>query len=277
MTTTPQIIRQLRDAEIPALGYGTYQLRGDSCYRMVRMALAAGYRHLDTARLYQNEVEIGQALADSPVPRDQIFLTTKVWYDDLSPEGVRRQCEGSLADLATPYVDLLLIHWPNEAFPLAKTLAEMVRLQEEGKVKHLGVSNFPAKLVYEANEHARIVCNQIEYHPFLRQTAVLQAAEDTDAVVTAYSPLVRGEVADDPVLREIAESHKKTPAQVTLRWLLQQERVCTIPKTANPQRLEENLAVFDFELSTEEMRRIDGLEKGRRLSDPDFAPRWDPS
>jgi len=257
--------------EIPKLGFGTWQLTGDACIEGVRDALELGYRHIDTARIYGNEAEVGQGIARSGVGRGSIFLTTKLWYRDLRAAEVRASVEASLRDLGVEQLDLLLIHWPNEDVALAETLAAMTELQEAGRVRHLGVSNFPPRLVRAALELAPIVCNQVEYHPFLGQPELLALAREHDLMLTAYSPLAHGEAHGDPVLRAIGEAHGKSAGQVALRWLLDQPHVGAVPKASSHEHRAANLAVFDFELSDDERGRIAGLERGLRTADPSWA------
>ncbi|WP_397547011.1 aldo/keto reductase [Rhodothermus marinus] len=266
--------KEIQGTPVPALGLGTWGLWGVVCERAVAQALALGYRHIDTARAYDNEAEIGRALRRSGVDRASVFLTTKVWWDQLAPEALRRSVETSLRLLQTDYVDLLLIHWPNPHVPLPRTLEAMLRLQAEGKVRHLGVSNFSPALLCEALRHAPIFCNQVEYHPYLRQEALLELARRHDLLLTAYCPLARGLVRRDPVLQEIGRRYGKTAAQVALRWLVQQDHVAAVPKAARLEHLRENLAIFDFSLTPDEMARIDRLARGLRLIDPPWAPDW---
>jgi 2,5-diketo-D-gluconate reductase B len=260
---------------IPKLGLGTSQITGSDCVEAVRDALEFGYDHVDTARAYGNEAQVGQGLHDSGRNRDEIFITTKLWYAELSAAGVHDQLERSLRDLRTEYVDLLLIHWPNRDVPLAQTLNAMVEAREAGRVRHLGVANFPSALLREALEHAPLLCDQVEYHPLLGQPHVLEVARERDLMVTAYSPLAQGEALRDPVIREIAQVHGRSPAQVVLRWLLDQPNVGAIPKASSREHRRSNLEVFDFELTDEERGRIAGLERGRRTIDPSWGPEWD--
>jgi len=260
--------------EVPKLGFGTWQLTGEDCEEGVRDALELGYRHIDTARMYGNEAEVGRGIAASGVERGSIFLTTKLWYTTLRAPDVRAQLEGSLRDLGVEHVDLLLIHWPNEEIPLAETLGAMTELQEEGRVSHLGVSNFPPRLLRDALELAPIACNQVEYHPFLGQSELLVLARERDLLLTAYSPLAHGEAHRDPVLREIGEAHGKSAGQVALRWLLDQPHVAAVPKASTHEHRAANLDVFDFELSDDERSRVAGLERGLRTADPSWAV-WD--
>ena len=268
---------RVQDSTVPALGFGTFRMKGDECTEAVRTAIAAGYRHLDTAEIYENEEAVARGLRDAGVPREEIFLTTKAWMEDLSPAGVQRSLEASLRRLDTDYVDLWLIHWPNPVFPLRDTLAAMSELVVKGRVRHLGVSNFPAAQFDEAAAMARIVCNQVEYHPYLSQRPVLAAARSRGAFVTAYAPVAMGRVRDDAVLQRIGERYGKSAAQVTLRWLVQQSNVAAIPKASNPEHVRENAGIFDFALTDDEMSTIHALARGERLIDPEFAPDWDPA
>lgn len=267
----------IQGVEIPKLGFGTWQLSGEACVTAVRDAIELGYRHVDTARAYGNEAQVGQGLHDSGRNRDEIFLTTKLWYTELTAVGVHDQIEQSLRDLRTEYVDLLLIHWHNRRVPLAETLGAMLEAREAGRVRHLGVSNFPTALMREALEHAPLLCDQVEYHPYLGQPQVLALARDRDLMVTAYSPLAQGDALRDPVIGEIAAAHGKTASQVVLRWLLDQPNVAAVPKAASHEHRAANLDVFDFELSDEERGRIAGLARGQRTIDPGWAPEWDQS
>jgi len=272
-----EITRQ--GASMPALGLGTWEMRGDGAVAAVRQAIDLGYRHIDTAQMYGNEAEVGTALAGCGVPRDALWLTTKVDNDNHAFEKVKSSVEESLNKLKTDYVDLLLIHWPmfGDA-PLVETLDAMAELHYAGKVRHLGVSNFSAELIAEAVDDLghQILCNQVEYHPYLSQNAVKAACAQRDVIVTAYCPIVRGLVNEDPVLQAIALIHDKTPTQVTLRWLLQQDGVAAIPKAASEKNARGNLDIFDFELTDDEMARIATLARGHRIVDPEgWRPVWD--
>jgi len=266
----------IQGIEIPKLGFGTWQLTGDDCVVAVRDALELGYDHIDTARAYGNEEQIAEALHDSGRNRGEVFLTTKLWYTKLSAIGVHDQIEQSLRDLRTDYVDLLLIHWPSDSVPLAgETLAAMCEAREAGYARHLGVSNFPSDLLREALDHAPLICNQVEYHPYLDQPELLALARERDLMLTAYSPLAQGEVLDDPVLREIGEAHGKSAGQIVLRWLLDQPQVAAVPKASSHEHRAANIEVFDFELSDSERGRIAGLEGEVRTTDPPGSPDWD--
>jgi 2,5-diketo-D-gluconate reductase B len=257
------------------MGFGTWRLAGRECEEGVADALAAGYRHLDTAAMYGNEEEVGRGLRASGVDRAELWLTTKVWPDDLAPDRVRASLEGSLRRLGADHVDLLLIHWPNPRVPLAATLGAMSALRDEGRTREIGVSNFTSSQFRKAIELAPVIVNQVEYHPFLRQDALLEVCEEHGVELTAYRPLARGEVASDPTIRAIAEAHGATPAQVALAWLVGQPPVSAVPKASTPERRRENLAALELELTDEERTRIDALRKDRRYVETQWAPDWD--
>lgn len=269
------IQREIQGTRVPALGFGTWQLEGDACRDGVEHALALGYRHIDTAQGYDNEEFVGRALAASGVPRDEIFLVTKVMPSNFRADDAIRSSKESLRKLGTDHVDLLLLHWPNPDVPVEETLGALRVLQDEGRVRHLGVSNFPPSLAAQADAAQRIFANQVEYHPFLHQRKLRAQAEELDLLLTAYSPIAKGAVLRDPVLQEIAAEHGKSAVQVTLRWLLQQDRVAAIPKAARAEHRAANLDVFDFELSPAEMTLIHDLEREERLVDPAGGPVWE--
>jgi 2,5-diketo-D-gluconate reductase B len=259
---------------VPALGFGTWQLEGNEAYEAVRAALEVGYRHIDTAQVYGNEEEIGRALADSEVAREDVFLTPQVWKDRAWPDEVASSTEESLKRLRTDHVDLLLLHWPSDDVPLEETLAAMTELAEKHRTRFIGVSNFPSQALDRAAGLAPIVTDQVEHHPYLAVDAVRGVADEHDLFVTAYSPLARGRVLDDPTLAEIGEVHGRSAPQIVLAWLLA-SGACAIPRSRSPERIAENFDVFDIELSADERQRIDALDEGLRLIDPPFAPAWD--
>jgi len=263
------IHRHLHGASVPALGLGTWELRGDACVRAVEHALRLGYRHLDTAQGYANEAEVGAGLRASGVPRAEVFLTTKVRPRHFAHDDLLRSTEASLAALGVDAVDLLLLHWPNPAVPLEETLAALHDARERGYARHVGVSNFPPSWLRRAVAAGPLLTHQVEYHPFLSQRVLLELAASFDHLLTAYSPVARGKVLDDPTLIAIGEGYGKTPAQVALRWLLQQPRVVAIPKAASPENQAANLDVFDFELGDAEMAAIHALDRGERVVDGD--------
>ncbi|MFA1610239.1 aldo/keto reductase [Halobellus rubicundus] len=245
---------------VPKVGLGTWQLTGETCYEAVSTALDLGYRHIDTAQLYENESEVGRAIADSDVDREDVFLTTKVAPGNARYDDVLESTEGSLDRLDTEYVDLLLLHWPNPLVSVGDTMAAMDRLVEEGAVENVGVSNFPRVLLDRARDaaDADVVTNQVQFHPYKPQRGMLGHCQEEGLFLTAYSPLARGEALDDPDVRRLAEAYDKTPAQVVLRWATQHRDVVVIPKSASEAHLEQNLALFDFKLTRSE---IDELTK----------------
>lgn len=254
--------------EIPSIGLGTWRLTGDACVDSVRTALDLGYRHLDTAQEYGNERQVGDALRASDVDREDVFVTTKLGSRNRTYDDVVRSVDESLAKLDTAYVDLLLIHWPNVTTPLRETLAAMNELVDEGKVRHLGVSNFGIDRLSRARELSEheVATDQVQYNPYWSQTELLDYCRIHGIVLTAYSPLAHGGVLDDPVLESIGDAHGKSAAQVALRWLVQQANVVTVPKATSRDHLEANLDVFDFELTDREMARIYRPSKPRALA-----------
>src|SRR3954452_17806351 len=253
MTTIDATMRalEIQGTTVPKLGFGTWQIEGPRCQEAVEDALAIGYRHVDTARAYDNEREVGRGLEAAGIPRRELWLTTKLWREEYAPNDLRRAAEDSLSNLQVNCVDLLLLHWPNPEHPLEETLGALVGLRDDGLIKHLGVSNFPAGLLGEALKVAPIFADQVEFHPFLRQDELLELSVEKDFTVTAYSPLARGKVPADPTLTEIGEAHGKTAGQVALRWLLDQPQVCAIPKGRSHERRVQSFDVFDCRLSDE--------------------------
>ncbi|WP_306058363.1 aldo/keto reductase [Natronococcus wangiae] len=245
-------------AEIPVLGFGTARMTGDECRRAVETALEVGYRHVDTAQLYDNEDAVGDALAEGDVPREDVFVVTKVDTGNLAHGDVLESTRASLERLGLDAVDLLLIHAPRDHAPLEETLGAMNELQAEGAVDHVGVSNFSVDRLERARELSEtpIVTNQVKYHPYHRQDDLLSYCVDEEIVLTAYSPLAEGAVVGDDRLEEIGDRYGKSAAQVALRWLLQQPSVAAIPKASSREHIGANADVFDFELSTDEMETV---------------------
>ena len=268
--------KTIQDTDVAEIGLGTYKLYGKECKNIVTKALDIGYRLIDTAQMYKNEAEIGDAIRTSYVDREDIFLTTKVWHTNLEHDDLLQTVEDSLEQLKTPFVDLLLIHWPNKQYSLQKTMEAMLVLRDQGKALNIGVSNFPPGLVKEVTEELQIpiFCNQVEFHPFINQLDLLEYSYEQEFLISAYSPLAQGKVMENELLQNIGENHNKTAGQVALRWLIEQENVVSIPKASSEKHLKENIDIFDFELSDEEFNDIDGLEKGLRLVNPSFAPDW---
>jgi diketogulonate reductase-like aldo/keto reductase len=266
-------------ASIPAIGFGTFRMPGTDVLRMVPTALKLGYRHIDTAQIYGNEAEVGEAMAASGVARGDIFLTTKVWVDRYPHDAFIKSVDESLKKLKSDYVDLLLLHWPQSNVPLAERIAALNEVRDAGKVRHIGVSNFNTALMAEAAalSPAPIVTNQVEYHPYLDQSAVLGSARKHGMSITAYYAMADGKVIDDSVVKEIGKVHGRSPAQVVLRWLVQQDSVVALSKTVSEERARSNFEIFDFELSTEEMQALHNLARtgGRIVNPGHLAPRWD--
>ncbi len=275
MTDQPSIT--IDGATIPLLGFGTWQLEPEDARRMVGEALRIGYRHIDTAKIYNNEEAVGEAIRASGLPRDEIFLTTKIWVDDFHEGDLQRAAEASVKRLGME-PDLLLLHWPKPDPSFAESLGALNDARRRGLTRLIGLSNFPSRefRAAQAVSEARLVTNQVEYHPYLRLNALLRTARELGSSITAWSPLAQGQVADDPVIGEIAAAHGKTPGQVTLRWFVQQQ-VIAIPRTQKESRARENFDILDFELSDEEMGRIHALARpDGRLGDwIDPAFQWD--
>lgn len=279
MTDQPAIV--VDGNRIPLLGFGTWMLEPDDARRMVAEALRIGYRHVDTAWIYRNEKAVGDGIRDAVeaghVAREDVWLTTKIWVDHFERDALLKQAEESAASLGfTP--DLLLLHWPKPKPSFEETLGALNEAKTNGLTRAIGLSNFPSAEFRRAQSvsPARLITNQVEYHPYLKLSTLKATARELGSSITAWSPLAQGKVADDPTLQEIARAHGKTPGQVTLRWLIQQD-VVAIPRTAKESRAAENFDIFDFELSGEEMDRIHALARpDGRLGDwIDPAFQWD--
>lgn len=260
---------------MPLLGFGTWQLSPEDARRGVEVALANGYRHVDTAQAYCNEDAVGAAIAASGLDRDEVFVTTKVAREHTAPADVVSSTEESLDRLGLDHIDLLLTHWPVEDLaPIEATLEAMTGLQERGLTRAIGVSNYPSRELARALEVAPVITDQVEHHPYLAVDAIRGVLGHAGGVLTAYSPIAQARVVDDPLLQRIGTTHGVGPVQVTLRWHLQRG-VAAIPRSRNPERIVANAAVFDFSLSDDELAAIDSLARGERLLDPDWAPEWD--
>jgi diketogulonate reductase-like aldo/keto reductase len=263
-------------ARIPAIGFGTMTLKEDVGVEMVSAALRIGYRHLDTAQMYGNEREVGEALRASGVKREDVFITTKVWWDRLQPGDFEKSVEESLEKLKLPVVDLLLIHWPGKV-PLADSIGSLNKVKRAGLTRHIGIANFTIPHIEEAVRLSpeTLVTNQIEVHPFIDQTRVIATCRRHGISITAYCPIWRGKAHGNEVLERIGKAHGKSAAQVSLRYLVQQG-IIPIPRTSKRERLKENLEIFDFSLSETEMAEIGKLKRpdGRVVSPP-HAPQWD--
>lgn len=267
-----------RGVRIPAIGLGTWDLRGETCSRIVAEALRIGYRHIDTAQGYDNETQVGEGLRASGVARAEVFITTKIRPQRISDGEMQQSMEESLKRLGVDQVDLALIHWPNPKIPLAETMRALGDVKRRGLARNVGVSNFGSRLLEPAVALCpEIILNQFEYHPYLDQGILLEAVRRHGLAITAYCPIALGKVVDDPAIEAVAARHKRTAAQVTLRWLVQQGDVIAIPRTSKVERLRENLAVFDFELSRDEMQAMSRLTRpnSRLINEPAWVPVWD--
>lgn len=268
-------------ARIPAIGLGTWPMKGDECRAAVAEALKCGYRHIDTAAMYANEAEVGDGLRASGVARDEVFVTTKVWWENIANGALQRSAEDSLKRLGLSRVDLLLIHWPNPAVPIREAIGALCDAKRRGLARHIGISNHTIRMIDEAVSHASepLVCNQIEYHPHLDQRRVVETCRRHGLAVVSYCPLGRGSVGgvmDEPAVKEIAARLQRAPGQVVLRWHVQQPGVVAVPKSASPERMRQNLAVFDFELTADDMARLSRLARpDGRVVKVAFAPEWD--
>lgn len=263
--------------KMPKLGLGTWRMKGEECTAAVTGALSRGYRHIDTAQMYGNEDAVGEALATTSVPRGEIHLTTKVWWENLAPDAMQKAMEASLKQLRTSYVDLYLIHWPAPDMNLAASLGQLVKFKEQGLARNIGVSNFPVALLRKAVEEigAPIAVDQFEYHVLLDQSKLVGYARSKGIAVTAYCPLAQGRLADYPSLTAIAEKHGVSTAQVALKWLLDQDGVAAIPKAGRAESQQANLDAQKLVLDDADRAAIAALPKDQRFVNPAFAPKWD--
>jgi diketogulonate reductase-like aldo/keto reductase len=260
-------VKKLRsNYSIPVLGLGTWQVVGKECELAVKRALKIGYRHIDTAEYYKNQKNIGNAIKG--FDRSQLFITSKVWATNLRFKDVIKSCESTLKELNTPYLDLFLIHWPNPEIPLEETFRAMKVLHDEDKVRSIGVSNFDVSLLKKSLEIEEIlVCvDQVQFHPYNYQKELLEFCKRNDIVLTAYSPLARGKVTKDKTIEELADKYGKTTAQISLKWLIQKDTV-VIPKARSEKHLKENMDIFDWKLSDEDVNKIDSMNTEKRLRD----------
>lgn len=273
-TQTELFYKTFQGEPVPTLGFGTFKLKGDMCRKAVEAAIEVGYRHIDTARAYGNEKEVGRALAGSRVDREKLFLTSKVWRDDLEPQRLKEEVATSLDELGTDFLNLVLIHWPNPEFDLRESIEALEDLRSEGRIRHYGVSNFTPRLLEVALSYGKVFCNQVEYHPLLAQDKLLAITRRHEIMLTAYSPLAQGEVFEIDELEPIARKHGMNTAQVALRWLIEQDGVVAIPRSSSPDHIKSNFAVFDFKLDEADHEAISRLPKDRRQINPSFAPDW---
>ena len=272
-----QHIVNAQGLNMPKLGLGTWPMLGEECTRAVEQALALGYRHIDTAAAYNNEDAVGQALVNSTAPRDQIHVTTKVWWDQLHPDAMRHSMDRSLKALRSDYVDLFMIHWPTTDWDLPRTIETLVSFKEQGLARNIGVANFPLPLLRKVVEElgAPLSAIQVEYHVLLGQNSLLDYARQHDLALTAYSPLARNKVSQIAQIQQIAAKHGVLPTQVALKWLLDQSNVAAIPKASSEVNQLANLAALEVNLDDQDLALIAGLSKRERQVSPDFAPAWD--
>jgi 2,5-diketo-D-gluconate reductase B len=262
-----------KSAEVPDIGFGTYKLTGPQAIIAVEYALGVGYRHIDTARFYENEAEIGKAVKNSSLARESVFITTKIFPNDF--RRLVKATEESLQNLKMDYVDLLLLHWPSDDESNKIAVDSLNEVLNKGLTKSIGVSNFNIDKLSKAMERAPIICNQVEYHPYISQEKMLAFLNEHNLLLTAYSPLAKGKVVRDWIIMELAGNYGKTVSQVVIRWLLQQGNIAVIPKATSKERIKENFDIYDFELIDEDMRIISGLSTNHRITNPAWSPIWD--
>ena len=267
------------NSSIPPIGMGTFRLKGDDAYNAVSTALELGYRHIDTAQIYGNEQDVGRAIADSGVPRSELFVTTKIWTDNFTQDKLIPSLRESLDKLQLDQVDMTLIHWPSPGgkVPMQEYLGELMKAREQGMTRLTGVSNFTIDQLQEACELVgldNIATNQVEIHPFLQNRKMVEFAREEGLHLTAYMPLAVGKVMKDETLDRIAEEHGATPPQVVMAWLMLQG-ITVIPSSTKRLHLESNLEADRVQLTADDLHFIRELDAGERIADPDFAPDWD--
>ncbi|HEY8335116.1 MAG TPA: aldo/keto reductase [Tardiphaga sp.] len=268
---------QTQGISLPRLGLGTFRLKDDACIKAVQSALSLGYRHIDTAEMYGNEEAVGAGIQASGVARKEIHVTTKVWHENLAPDAIRRAFDASLAKLKLDQVDLYLVHWPSKGMNLPAMFDTLMKLKDEGRTRAIGVANFPVALLKTVVEEigAPIACNQVEFHVYLDQTPLRRYLAEKSIPLVAYCPLAQGRVADDAVLQDIGRKHNASAAQVALRWLLDHDGVCAIPKASRAESQQANLDALKLTLDDADRKAIAALPKDQRLVNPGFAPDWD--
>jgi 2,5-diketo-D-gluconate reductase B len=261
---------------IPRLGFGTFRMPGNDCQPVVESAIAVGYRHIDTAAMYDNEEAVGNGIADSGIARGDLFVTTKVWHDQLTPDALRKAFDTSLTKLKLDHVDMYMVHWPSATMDMAATLETLVKLRDEGLTRAIGVCNFNLPMMRKAVDEigAPIAALQVEYHPFIDQSAMLSYLRPKGIPLTAYAPLAQGRAAVDETMQKIGDKHGVTAAQVTIAWLLGQDGVIAIPKASQAARQQSNLDAVKIVLDPEDIDVIAALPKGQRFVQPPFAPDW---
>src|SRR5579863_3511424 len=268
---------QTQGISLPRLGLGTFRMQGDACRAAVESALALGYRHIDTAEMYGNEDAIGAAIAASRLARSDLHVTTKVWYENLAPDAIRRALETSLKKLRLDRVDLYLVHWPTRNIDLPAVFETLMKLKAEGRTRAIGVANFNIALLKTVVEEIRapIACDQVEYHVMLDQTKLRKYLSAKSIPLVAYCPLAQGKVASDATLMAIGRKHGASASQVALKWLLDQDGVAAIPKASRAESQKANLDALDVGLDDEDRQAIAGLPKDRRCVNPALGPVWD--
>jgi 2,5-diketo-D-gluconate reductase B len=268
---------QTQGIRMPRLGLGTFRMQGDVCRAAVESALGLGYRHIDTAEMYGNEDAVGAAIANSGVARGDLHVTTKVWNENLAPDAMRKAFDTSLKKLRLDHVDLYLVHWPARDMKLPAMFETLLKLQQEGRTRAIGVANFNIALLKTVVEEIRapIACNQVEYHVMLDQTPLRKYLAAKSIPLVAYCPLAQGRAASDETLARIGRKHGASAAQVALKWLLDQDGVAAIPKASRAESQKANFDALNIGLDDEDDKAIAGLPKNQRFVNPGFAPAWD--
>ncbi len=264
---------------LPKIGMGTFRLKGNDARDAVKSALSLGYRHIDTAQMYENEAEVGDGIVSSGIPRREVFLTTKIWHDKLHASDLINSLHDSLARLKTDHVDLALIHWPSpdDQVPMAEYLGALRDAQREGLAEHIGISNFTCAQMDQARNilgNGALFTNQVEVHPFLSNRQVVEHARGLGIPVTGYMPLAVGKVMEDETLIRIGRDHNASPAQIAIAWVAARG-VVPIPSSTRASHQKANLDALNISLNAEEMAAIDALDRGERIANPGFAPNWD--
>ncbi|GAB4149277.1 MAG: aldo/keto reductase [Patescibacteria group bacterium] len=256
---------------IPQLGFGTWRLQGQECIQAVSTALQIGYRHIDTAHAYGNHQEVGQAIQSSQIPRSEIFLTTKLWRNDMNPAQVIPALERALQELQTDYIDLYLIHWPNKQIPAKNILQEMHKAKNQGLIKSVGVSNFTISHLEQIKQsNLELDVNQVEFHPSLNQMSLLQYCQDNQIVLTAYSPIAQGYDLQLPLVQELSQKYNVSESQIILNWLLQ-KKIVAIPKAGSTAHIQDNFNTIQWEMLPEDIEKMDKLNQNYRVVNPSFA------
>lgn len=269
----------IQGIDIPRLGFGTWQLEDGTARQATRDAIEVGYRHIDGAAIYKNEEDVGAGIRDSGIDRSDLFVTTKIWNDDIKAGRHHQAMDESLERLGLDEVDLILLHWPINDMPIADQVGPLAEIKRQGKARLIGVSNYNQEQLLAATTQCDepLAAIQCEYHPMLDQDPILKAARGFDMLFTSYCPIGQGkDLLQNPALERLGETYGKTPAQIVLRWHLQQANVAPIPKSSSRAHMEENFAIFDFELAQTDMKTVYGLMKpDGRMIDPAWAPKWD--